>query len=210
MTVILVTHERALAETLSNGQIGYVHVRAMDKPSLDQFLRESHTQADGKKGLIIDCRYNGGGSTAVDMLNTMIKSTWLVRTTRGPDGVKLSENVLRGDAVEMPTALMVNSYSFSNAEVMAEGFSALKRGPIIGERTPGYVIGTGVFPLWDGGSVRMPAIGAYAVSGENLENNGRKPDEIVWFDPNAWMKGRDLQLERAVSTLLRAASPPGP
>lgn len=205
-----VHRERAMTESLSNGQVGYVHIRAMDKPSLDLFLRECHTEADGKKALIVDCRYNGGGSTAVDMLNTLIKTTWLIRTTRGPDGERLSENILRGDAVELPTALLVNTYSFSNAEVMAEGFRALKRGPIIGERTPGYVIGTGVFGLWDGGSVRMPAIGAYAVSGENLENNGRKPDETVWFDPNLWMKGRDTQLERAVAVMTRTVSPSGP
>jgi tricorn protease len=202
-----VHRERAMVETLSGGQIGYVHIRAMDKPSLDKFLIEIHTEAEGKKGLIIDCRFNGGGSTAVDMLNTLIKSPWLVRTTRGEEGVKLSENILRGDALELPTALMVNTASFSNAEVMAEGFRALKRGPIIGERTPGYVIGTGLYSLWDGGSVRMPSIGAYTVSGENLENNGRRPDYLVWFDPNSWMQGHDLQLTRAVQVLMHTVSP---
>jgi tricorn protease len=202
-----VRHERALVDTASNGQFGYVHIRAMDKPSLDLFLRETHTEAEGKKGLIVDCRYNGGGSTAVDMLNTLLKTPWLMRASRGGEAVRLSEDILRGDAVEIPTALLVNSSSFSNAEVMAEGFRALKRGPIVGEKTAGYVIGTGLFSLWDGGSIRMPAIGAYTVSGENLENNGRKPDEVVWFDPNAWMRGRDVQIERAVAALTKSMTP---
>jgi hypothetical protein len=51
----------------------------------------------------------------------------------------------------------------------------------------------------------MPVIGAYAVNGENLENGGRRPDHTVWFDPNAWMEGRDLQIERAVVELLKSA-----
>jgi tricorn protease len=198
-----VRHERALVDQISGGKIGYLHIRAMDQPSLEEFLRESRIQGEGKQGLIVDCRYNGGGSTAVDVLGVLIKTPWLMRTTRGELGIHMSEDLLRSDAVEMPTALMVNSGSFSNAEIMAEGFRALKRGPIIGERTPGYVIGTGVHALWDGGRVRMPAIGAYAVNGENLENNGRRPDINVWFDPNAWDQGRDPQIEKAVQALLK-------
>ncbi len=200
-----VTETRARVEKLSEGKLGYVHIKAMDKPSLDQFLREIRTQGEGRKGLIIDVRFNGGGSTAVDVLNTLIRSPWLIRTTRGEFGLKLSENIYRGDALELPTALMCNTFSFSNAEVITEGFRKLKLGPIIGERTPGYVIGTGAASMWDGGMIRMPVIGAYAVNGENLENGGRRPDHTVWFDPNAWMEGRDLQIERAVVELLKSA-----
>ena len=198
-----VEEERQRVDKLSGGKLAYLHIAAMDKPSLDKFLREIRTEGEGRKGLIIDVRFNGGGSTAVDVLNVLIKSPWMIRKTRGEFGVTLSENIFRGDALELPTALMENSFSFSNAEVITEGFRALKLGPIIGERTPGYLIGTGVFPLWDGGSIRMPSIGAYAVNGVNLENNGRKPDHTVWFDPNAWMEGRDLQIERAVTELLK-------
>jgi C-terminal processing protease CtpA/Prc len=96
---------------------------------------------------------------------------------------------------------MMNSYSFSNAEIMGEGFRNLIKGPIVGERTPGYVIGTGAYSLWDGGMIRMPSIGAYAVNGENLENNGRKPDFNVPFDPDAWSNGHDPQTEKTVQEL---------
>ena len=198
-----IENERKMVEKLSEGRLGYLHIAAMDKPSLDKFLREIRTEGEGKKGIIIDVRFNGGGSTAVDVLGVLIKTPWMIRTTRGEFGLKLSENIYRGDALELPTALMANTFSFSNAEVITEGFRKLKLGPIIGERTPGYVIGTGAFSLWDGGSIRMPAIGAYAVDGTNTENNGRKMDHTVWFDPNAWMGGRDLQIERAVTELLK-------
>ena len=198
-----IENQRKMVDKLSEGRLAYLHISAMDKPSLDKFLREIRTEGEGKKGVIIDVRFNGGGSTAVDVLGVLIKTPWLIRTTRGEFGLKLSENIYRGDALEMPTALMANSFSFSNAEVITEGFRKLKLGPIVGERTPGYVIGTGGFSLWDGGLIRMPAIGAYAVDGTNTENNGRRMDHTVWFDPNAWMEGRDLQLERAVTELLK-------
>lgn len=198
-----VEQERQMVDKLSGGKLAYLHIQAFDKRSLDQFLREIRTEGEGHKGVIIDVRFNGGGSTAVDVLGVLIKTPWMIRKTRGEFGLNLSENIFRGDALEMPTALMSNSFSFSNAEVISEGFKALKLGPVIGERTPGYLIGTGAFSLWDGGSIRMPSIGAYAVNGTNLENNGRKPDHTVWYDPNAWMEGRDLQTERAVTELLK-------
>ena len=198
-----IEQERIRVDKLSGGKLAYLHIQAFDKPSLDKFLREIRTEGEGRKGVIIDVRFNGGGSTAVDVLGVLIKTPWMIRKTRGEFGITMSENLFRGDALEMPTALMSNSFSFSNAEVISEGFRALKLGPVIGERTPGYLIGTGAFSLWDGGSIRMPSIGAYSVSGVNLENNGRKPDHTVWFDPNAWSEGRDLQIERAVTELLK-------
>jgi tricorn protease len=198
-----VAEQRSMVQKLSNGTIGYVHIRGMDQVSLDRFLRETRTEGEGKKAVIVDCRFNGGGSTAVQILGVLIRQPWLIRTTRGPFGVRLSENLFRSEALELPTALMVNTYSFSNAEVIAEGFRRLKLGPIVGERTPGYVIGTGGYGLWDGGFIRMPAIGAFGVAGDNLENDGRRPDHTVWFDPNAWATGRDLQLEKTVAELMR-------
>ena len=198
--------ERALTDRLSGGKLGYLHIRAMDAPSLQRFLREIRTEAEGKKGVIVDVRFNGGGSTAVDILGVLIRTPWLIRTTRGEFGTKLSENIYRADGLELPTALMINTASFSNAEVIAEGWRKLNLGPIVGEPTPGYVIGTGAYRLWDGGFIRLPAIGAYEVSGKNLEGVGRKPDVTVWYDPNAWLAGRDPQLEKTVAELLRSAA----
>ena len=198
-----VAWERQETDRLSKGQLAYIHVRAMDDASYEEFLRQIRTLTPGKKGLLLDVRYNGGGSTSHKLLGVLIKTPWLIRTTRGYQGLHLSENIYRGDSLELPTALMMNTYSFSNAEIMGEGFRQLKRGPIIGERTPGYVIGTGAHGLWDGGMIRMPSIGSYAVNGEELENNGRRPDFNVWFDPDAWLGGRDLQLEKAVEELLK-------
>lgn len=198
-----VAWQRAEVDRLSNGTLAYAHIEGMNEPSYERFLREIRTLTPGKKGLVLDVRYNGGGSTAHKVLGVMLKQPWLVRTTRGPEGIRLSENIFRGDSLELPASMLFNSYSFSNAEIIGEGFRQLKLGPLIGERTPGYVIGTGGVGLWDGGFIRMPSIGAYAVNGENLENNGRRPDFNVPFDPNTWTKGRDVQLEKAVQELLK-------
>jgi len=197
-----VRSNRRMVNQLSGGRLAYVYIAGMDQPNHDRFLEEIRTMTPGKEGLIIDVRYNGGGFTAHMALGVLVKTPWLVRTFRGFDGLKVSENVYRGDSLEMPSALMTNQYSFSNAEILSEGFRRLRIGPVVGERTGGGVIGTSTWPLWDGGSIRMPSNGAYTIDGENLEANGRRADVNVVFDPNAWLNGRDVMLERTVQELL--------
>lgn len=194
---------RAKVAELSRGRLGYIHIEGMDAPSLDVFLREIATELEGKEGLIVDVRYNGGGFTSHIILNIMREEPWLLRTSRANPGISVSENIFRGNALEMPAVCLTNEYSFSNAEIFSEGFRRMKIGPVVGERTAGGVIGTGAYGLWDGGSIRMPGSGAYAVDGENLEGNGRRPDIDIPWDPVAWAAGRDTQLERAVQELMR-------
>lgn len=195
---------RAETERLSGGKVGYVHIQGMDVPSLDTFLRESQTELEGKEAAIVDVRFNGGGFTAHIVLNIIRKTPWLVRTNRDEPGAQYSENSYRGNAFEMPAACLANQYSFSNAEIFSEGFRRMGLGPVVGEATAGGVIGTGGYGLWDGGFVRMPASGAYAMDGENLEGNGRQPNVKAEYDPAAWMKGRDVQIEAAVKALLQS------
>lgn len=197
-----VAWQRAKVDELSGGKLAYFHIRGMEQTSTQRFLREIRALGSGKQGAVIDVRFNGGGNTAHQILGTMLRRPWLVRETRGALGLRVSEDIFRGETLEMPSTLLINSQSFSNAEIFAEGYRRLKMGTIVGERTGGGVIGTFSIRLFDGGSIRMPSSGAYTIEGENLERNGRKPDIAVSFDPNAWQEGRDVQLERAVKELL--------
>ncbi|MBX3095405.1 MAG: PDZ domain-containing protein, partial [Fimbriimonadaceae bacterium] len=190
-------------EEKSNGRFGYIHIQGMNESSLDTFLREIQTDLDGKDGVLVDVRFNGGGYTSHIILNIMRKEPWLIRTNRDMPEFRFSENNYRGNALEMPAATLTNQYSFSNAEIFSEGFSYMKLGPVIGERTAGGVIGTGAYGLWDGGQIRMPGSGAYTFGMENLERNGRKPDFEVLYDPNQWQAGNDPQLDKAVQELLK-------
>lgn len=193
---------RELTDKYSGGKLAYLHIRAMSTPSHEQFIREVRTLTQGKQGLIVDVRYNGGGNTAHLALGMLLKRPWLLRTPRG-FRAPISENLYRGDSVELPSALLINALSFSNAEIMAEGYRALKVGPVVGVATSGGVIGTGSWTLFDGGSVRTPMIGAYTMNGENLEGIGRKPDYPVPYDPIAVRMGEDPMLKKAVELLLR-------
>lgn len=192
--------QRAMVHRLSDGRLGYVHIRGMDVPSLQDFIHQLGDDIVGKEGVVIDVRFNGGGHTAVDVLEILIKKPWLIRQSRGLHQV--SENAYRSITLEKPSILMINQDSFSNAEILAEGFRKLKIGSIVGVDTAGGVIGTGSYTLIDGSSLRLPGTGAYAVDGENLEQNGRKPDIFVDNNINDLEKGIDKQTELTVKTLM--------
>lgn len=198
-----VAYNKATVDKLSGGKLGYIHIKGMDEPSLDTFLREIATDLEGKEGVIVDVRYNGGGYTSHIILNVMRKVTWLIRTDRALPDIRFSENAYRGNALELPAACMTNEYSYSNAEIFSEGFQKLGLGPVIGEQTGGACIGTSSYSLWDGGAIRLPASGAYTVDMVDLENNGRKPTVDVQWNPVAWQNGHDVQLERAVQELMK-------
>ncbi len=192
--------QRAMVHKLSNGRLGYVHIEGMDDPSLRHFKHHLGNDAIGKDGLVIDVRYNGGGYTAVDVLEILIKRPWLKR--QAPGFSEVSENAYRSITLEKASILLINQDSFSNAEILAEGFRRLGIGKIVGVDTAGGVIGTGQFRLIDGSSMRLPGTGAFTVDGENLENNGRKPDIFVQNNPEDIDNGIDRQTEAAVKALL--------
>lgn len=198
-----VAEQREIVSTLSGGRLGYVHIQSMNTASVEHFKHHLGNDMADKDGVVIDVRYNGGGSTAVDLLEILVKSPWLVRTRRGLEAEAITENVNRSIAWEKPACLLINYASFSNAEIMAEGFRALNIGPIIGTPTGGGVIGTSSHSLVDGSRMRLPLSGAYAVNGENLENNGRAPDILVENHPDQVSQGVDAQASEAVGALMK-------
>ncbi|HKG23792.1 MAG TPA: PDZ domain-containing protein, partial [Blastocatellia bacterium] len=56
-----VKDRRAMVEKLSGGRVGYVHIQAMNQPSLRRFEKELRENRD-KEALVIDQRWNGGGN----------------------------------------------------------------------------------------------------------------------------------------------------
>jgi len=192
---------RRLVSEVSGGRVGYVHIAAMDETSLTRFKTELTTKLAGTEAAVIDVRFNGGGSTADDLLAILEVKPWVVHTYQGLP-YPVSDSILRGYSYERPTACVINQWCFSNSEVFAEGFRRLGIGPVIGWPTSGSVISTGGRGLLDGGFIRTPQLGVLTADGENLEMGARKPDIPVAYDPMAILAGRDPQVERAARELL--------
>jgi len=172
----------------------------MGQTGLDRFEREFTDQTAGCEGLVVDVRFNGGGWISVHLLGMLERAPFVLRNFRGSQ--PLSETKMRAFALEKPGIMLMNQYSFSNAEIFAEGWRRLGLGKIVGYPTGGAVIGTAEYALIDGSFCRRPSTGAFTLDMENLEGNARQPDLKIFNTQADWVSGRDPQLEAAVKELL--------
>lgn len=190
-----VDERRALVDRLSNGTIGYLHIRQMNESALRQFERD-FAHCHDRKALVIDQRFNPGGNIDQELLQILQQKQY--QFTRLRDSVRVSRP-LRG--FFGPMVVLANERSTSDAEVFPDGFRTLKLGKVVGVTTYGAVIGTGAYSLMDGSSIRTPSSGLWNINGTNLENYGVPPDVYVDNTPEDFLQGRDAQLEKALEVL---------
>jgi tricorn protease len=194
-----VGQRRDMVAKLSEGRIGYLHIQAMNQPSLRKFEKEIRENRD-KEALIVDQRWNGGGNIEQELLAILVQRQYQVWQPRGtePSGRPFA-------GYFGPKVVLQNWRSASNAEMFPAGFKALGLGKTIGTPTMGAVIGTGSYSLIDGSTVRTPGVGVFLADKDrtNMENYGVKPDILIENTPEDNLAGRDRQLETAVQELLK-------
>jgi tricorn protease len=192
---------RRLVEKLSEGQLAYVYLPNTGQPGYSSFNRYYFSQQD-KKGVVVDERFNGGGSAAdyiVDVLG------------RDYDGYF---NNVAGDRYPFtspaagiwgPKVMIINEMAGSGGDLMPYMFKRRKLGPLIGKRTWGGLVHTADTPTFvDGGSMIAPRGGFFTRDGKwAVENEGIAPDIDVENWPRDVIAGRDPQLERAVAEAMR-------
>ncbi|HEY2017104.1 MAG TPA: S41 family peptidase [Bryobacteraceae bacterium] len=191
-----VSDREAMVEKISDGQVGYLHIKAMDAPSLAKFQLDLLKNQD-KKALIIDERFNGGGGIDQELLE-ILNQRKAYQSTRNRDSLEVKRP---GQAFFGPMVVLQNERSASDAEMFPDGFRRLGLGKIVGVPTMGAVIGTGSFTLLDGSALRTPGAGVFTSAGENLENFGVQPDIYQDNGPADFLTHHDRQVEKAIEVL---------
>ncbi|HEY6332038.1 MAG TPA: S41 family peptidase [Blastocatellia bacterium] len=194
-----VKQRREMVDKLSSGRLGYLHIQAMNPPSLHKFEKELRENRN-KEGIIIDERWNGGGNIEQELLGILVQREYQIWKPRGVEAVGRPFTGYFGAKV-----LLQNWRSASNSEMFPAGFRSLGLGKVIGTPTMGAVIGTGSYSLIDGSTVRTPGVGVYLADQKrtNMEGYGVKPDIFVENSPEDNLAGRDRQLETCVQELLK-------
>ena len=209
-----VEERRRLTEEYSDGRLGYIHVEGMNWPSFERFERELEAAGDGRDGLLVDVRFNGGGWTTDYLLTVLTYPQHAYTVPRGAaDDLDARHEDFRdhypfGERLPQawwtkPVAALANQNSYSNAEIFSHAFKTLDLGPLVGEPTFGAVISTGGAGLLDGSFVRLPFRGWYVkATDENMEHGPAVPDHRVPRRPDDRADGEDAQLRKAVEVLL--------
>ena len=209
-----VEERRRLTEEYSDGRLGYIHVEGMNWPSFERFERELEAAGDGKEGLLVDVRFNGGGWTTDYLLTVLTYPQHAYTVPRGatPD-LDANHEAFRdhypfGERLPQawwtkPVGALANQNSYSNAEIFSHAFKTLDLGPLVGEPTFGAVISTGGAGLMDGSFVRLPFRAWYVkATDENMEHGPAVPDHVVPRRPDDRADGEDAQLRKAVEVML--------
>ncbi|MBC8097135.1 MAG: PDZ domain-containing protein, partial [Akkermansiaceae bacterium] len=150
-----VKERRKKVDELSGGRIGYLHIQAMNQPSLRKFEKEIR-EFRNKEALVIDQRWNGGGNIEQELLAILVQRQYQIWQPRGTEPAGRPFAGFFG-----PKIVLQNWRSASNAEMFPAGFRALGLGKVVGTPTAGAVIGTGSYSLIDGSTVRTPGVGVF-------------------------------------------------
>ncbi|MBV8859081.1 MAG: PD40 domain-containing protein [Acidobacteria bacterium] len=196
-----VEERRTYVERISGGRLGYVHMYDMTSASLSQFYIDLDAENQSKEGVVVDVRHNNGGFVNVYAIDVLARRSYLRMTPRG-FAASPARTVLGQRALELPTVLVTDQYSLSDAEDFTEGYRSLKLGKVVGEPTAGWIIYTTDVQLLDGTSLRLPFTRIETAEGVNMERNPRPVDVPVERPFGESYTDRDSQLDAAVKVLL--------
>ncbi len=193
---------RAYVDKVSGGKLGYVHIRDMSEAALRQLALDLDADNRAKVGVVVDVRHNNGGFVNVYAIDVLARRGYLNMTPRGLP-MSPARTSLGQRSLELPTILVTNQHSLSDAEDFTEGYRALKLGKVVGEPTSGWIIFTGSATLIDGTTIRMPSTRITSLDGKTMELNPRQVDVPVTRPIGETYLGKDSQLETAVRELLK-------
>lgn len=182
----------------TNGKVAYVYVPNTSTDGHDYFKRYFFPQAH-KQAIIVDERFNGGGSIAdyyIGLLTRPYQASW--HTRYGKDFN--TPNAI----IEGPKVMLIDETAGSGGDMLPWMFHKFNVGTLIGKRTWGGLVGILGYPvLMDGGLITAPNVGIWTKDGFVVENVGVSPDIEVEQDPADIIKGHDPQLEKAIQVALQ-------
>lgn len=194
-----IEQRRLMVDKLSNGRIGYVHVRGMNSESFREVYSELLGRCRNKDAVIIDTRHNGGGWLHDDLVTLLSGKEYQRFEPRG--------QYIGSDPYNKwtkPSAVLVCEDNYSNAHGFPWLYKELKIGKLIGTPIPGTMTAVWWESQIDSSIVfGIPQVAVKDMRGQYLENQELQPDIEVYNDPASTLAGKDLQLERAVEELLK-------
>jgi len=183
----------------TDGKVGYIYVPDTTTYGQTELFRQFRAQFH-RAGLVIDERFNSGGQLGDRFLELLGRKTFTHLAFR--HGLDQPWPPVGHTG---PQVMLINEWSGSGGDAFPWFFKTAGRGPIIGRRTWGGLIGPAIaHEFIDGGSLVVPPCRLYGPDGKWFaEGHGVEPDIDVPENPTSLARGIDVQLERAITEALR-------
>jgi len=160
--------------------VGYLRITGFQAETAAEARRAlEDLRAQGIRGLILDLRDNGGGllDQAIEVSSLFLPQGPVVRI-RGRAGVSDFRHG-QGRGFDLPLVVLVNGRTASAAEVVAGAIQDYRAGLLVGTRTFGKGTVQSLFPLSDGGAVKLTTARHFTPVGRTIHGVGLQPDEVV-------------------------------
>jgi tricorn protease len=186
-------------ERLSNGRLGYVHIKSMDDASYRTVYSDILGKYNTKEGIVIDTRNNGGGRLHEDIEVLFSGEKYLTQVVRGKEACDMPSR-----RWNKPSIMLQCEANYSNAHGTPWVYKYKNIGKLVGMPVPGTMTSVSWETLQDPSLIfGIPIIGYKTKDGSYLENSQLEPDFKVSNAPEDIVEGRDAQLETAVRELLK-------
>ena len=136
------------------------------------------------KGVILDLRNNPGGllDQSVKISELFLDGNKTVVSIKGKDNQFFEDYKTSNKKPlikDIPVVVLVNEGSASASEIVAGALQDHKVGIVVGEKTFGKASVQQVFPLLNGGAVKMTIARYYTPLGRSIQVDGIIPDIVV-------------------------------
>lgn len=155
------------------------------------------------EGLILDLRFNGGGSIkeAMELAGIFINVGPLMILQMKDKPLFTLKDSTPGAAFDGPLIILVNGLSASASEMVAASLQDHQRALIVGTPTFGKSNGQSLFPIIEKdtvGHVKVTNLRLYRITGKSYQQQGVQPD-IELPDFSQFLSYREKNLARALS-----------
>jgi carboxyl-terminal processing protease len=167
-------------------QIALVRITSFGDRTAAEFANVmSKLTADGVRAIVLDLRYNPGGSleAAVAVCQMMLPADKIIVETRGRGQVLLHRYVSTADGryANLPLAVLVDQNSASAAEIVAACLQDHGRAIVIGQRSYGKGTVQQLLPVESGKSLlKLTWASFWRPSGANIHRAVGVPEDANW------------------------------
>jgi carboxyl-terminal processing protease len=203
---------------LDKDNIGYIRITRFQDDTAEELKRavldiKAKFAADQQKAFVLDLRNNPGGllDQAVKVAGMFLEGGEVV-SVRDRNNTEMQKyRALSGDVLgRSPLIVLINGGTAAGAEIVAGALQDQKRAKLVGTKSFGNGIQQTIFPLQNGGAIRIATARFLTPAGQTIDGQGIKPDSNVDQPTDGastqaafGKNGEDFQYDYAVRLLKR-------